>query len=757
MSIIDAATTTTSSFVNTVVSYVGLATGISNTISRIFTNVTLPMANPLSSYATYNYVLSIGVLSTADLNNPEGTYMAGKRIPLLCKTAGADPNNRVNTPFGKFEFYIENLVLDSVIGLVANKNTNVATMEFDIIEPYSMGMFMVALQQASLDQGYTNWRETPLLMTISFQGNQQNGTLTNISNTTRYIPFKLGEMTMKTTERGTTYHFTAYAHNTAALTEEKAGLKSDASVKGKTVQEMLQTGEKSLQVVVNQRLKQYKEDGIVDVPDEVLILFPIDQASSASGAPVDAESTASATTNVSASGADLYKKLGVVRSSSTQNLVQDNGQCNLLGRASMGYNLEKKADPVMSKDNKVYDEKSTTWDQSQNTVDLEEGNLKFTQDTDIPSVINQVLLASNYPNYLLSSEAVDKEGMRPVWKIDTQVYDIESDANLGKTGVRPKLIVYRVIPYAAHASHMSAPNVKPPGIDNLKKQAVKVYDYIYTGKNTEVLKFEIDFSYGFNNVFAADNFKRGQDVQLASKQAGAYLSGLLDSVIGGIFGDIGNTINSIASAFGGNLPIPNITGIVGAVTGLAGNSPSRDIGTIPTQASYRGTSTSTDGMGGGGLENAINRSARYFYDAFTSSNNMVMLDMEILGDPYWIAQSGISNYTSKQTQYNNLNADMTVNYQNGEVHVLVNFKTPIDINQATGLYDFGGGGNTAPVSYFSGLYTVNIVKSVFNHGRFTQTLTGYRVPQQENKKEGSLDQLFNIDSILSNVIGGIFK
>lgn len=740
-SIVDSATSA-SGFVNKVVSFSGLDSGLSS-ISKVFSNAKLPLANELSDYATYNYVLSIGVLSTADLNNPEGTFMAGKKIPLLCKTAGADPDNRINTPYGKFDFYVDNLVLDSIIGLVANKNTNVATMEFDVYEPYSMGLFMVALQQASLDQGYTNWREVPLLMTISFQGNMQSGIPLNISKTTRYIPFKLGDMTMKTSEQGTHYHFTAYAHNTAALTEEKAGLKSDAAVKGKTVQEMLQTGEKSLQVVINQRLKQFKDDGIVNVPDEVLILFPIDQASSATnGSGADVESTARATTSSATSGADVYKKLGVVRSNSTQNLIQNESQCNMLGRATMGYDLEKKSDPVMSKDNKVYKESSGTWDQSQNSVDIKEGNLKFTQDTDIPSVINQVLLASNYPNHMLSSSAVDDNGMRPVWRIDTQVYDIETEANMDKTGTRPKLIVYRVIPYSAHASHMAAPNTKAPGIENLKNQVVKQYDYLYTGNNTEVLKFEIDFSYGFHNVFAADNFKRTQDVQLISKFAsglsqfftdffGGIGGGLFNTVIGGIFGDIGNSIKSV----------------------VAGNAPSKDIGSTPTQVSYKGTSTSTDGMGGGGLENAINRSARYFYDAFTNGNNMATLDLQILGDPYWIAQSGISNYTSKQTQFINLNADGTVNYQNGEVHILVNFRTPIDINQATGLYDFGNGGNTVSVAHFSGLYTVSTVKSTFSKGSFTQELTGYRLPQQENKKEGSLTQLFNIDSFL----GGIFK
>lgn len=744
---IDAATTATTPSAK--VSTTSLLGDISQSFKE-FISATLPLPNELSDYATYTYVISIGVLSADDLNDPDGTYMAGKRIPLLCKTAGADPNNRIETPYGKFDFYVDNVVLDSLIGFTANKNTNVATLEFDVFEPYSMGMFMIALQTGAQAAGYTNWREVPLLMTISFQGNLQIGIPLDLPNNTRYIPFKIGEMNMKTSEKGTRYHFTGYAHNAIAQTEEKAALKSDTAVKGRTVQEVLQTGEKSLQAVVNTRLRQYKDDGIVEVPDEIVILFPIDPSSSSAAASTDSgkESTESATTSTTGPADDLYKKLGLVRDSTTKNLVQSTNQCNAIGKQSMGYDLKKKADPVMGKDNMVYNASSGTWDQSKNTYDTAEGNLKFTQDIDIPTAINQVILASNYPNIALDKNNIDANGMRPMWKVDTQVFDIDTDANMAKTGTKPRLIVYRVVQYDVHSSYMAAPNVKPPGIDSLKKELVKVYDYIYTGHNTEVLKFDIDFSYGFNAIFPADKFKRTQDAQLLAKLAGGFdLSDLFD-----LFGDIlGDILGGIGGVIGGI--IGNIPGAIKSV--FAGSAPSTEIGSIPTQVSFMGTKISTDGLGGGGLENVINRSARYFYDAFTYPNNMVNLEMEVLGDPFWIAQSGISNYTAKPTQYKDLNADGSVNYQNGEVHIGVNFRTPIDINQITGLYNFGSNTETMPVTYFSGIYIVKIVKSTFQGGKFIQVLQGYRIPQQESKSESDISQMFNINSILDSISGAI--
>ena len=113
---------------------------------------------------------------------------------------------------------------------------------------------------------------------------------------------------------------------------------------------------------------------------------------------------------------------------------------------------------------------------------------------------------------------------------------------------------------------------------------------------------------------------------------------------------------------------------------------------------------------------------------------MIDLNMQILGDPYFIAQSGAGNYTAQPTQFHNLNDDGSVSYQNGEVDIIINFRTPIDINQSTGMYNFGPNTDTAPVMQFSGLYKLTNISSVFSGGTFKQTLVGYRRPMQESTK-----------------------
>jgi hypothetical protein len=121
---------------------------------------------------------------------------------------------------------------------------------------------------------------------------------------------------------------------------------------------------------------------------------------------------------------------------------------------------------------------------------------------------------------------------------------------------------------------------------------------------------------------------------------------------------------------------------------------------------------------------------------------MMQLSLDIIGDPYYIAQSGQGNYTAKPTEHKNLNADGTVNWQNGEVDIIINFRTPLDLEHATGLYKFSAG-KSAPVAMWSGLYKVNTLTSKFQGGKFTQSLSGFRRPQQENPMAVDVTKTFS--------------
>jgi hypothetical protein len=713
------------SIASSVAGAIGL-TSISSALSSVDSviqnvgNLNLPLPNQLSTYATYDYILGIGVLTNEQYSNPTDTYIAGQRIELICKSANADPTNRVRTQYGQFDFFINNLVLENTIGFKIQKNSFVTTLSFDIYEPYGLGMFVLALQQAAADAGWKNWREAPFLLSIEFRGNQQNGAPVNIPGTYRYIPFHITTMQITASEKGTTYNCEGYGCNGKAWTEEYAKSKSDVSIKGKTVQEVLQTGDKSLQAVLNARAAQFVADGTDSTPTQYIITFPESMQSSANSQPNDLSSALTATISPSTAinRSSLSSLLGF---GTNQQTGQATTPCNIIGKASMGFGTDRKASAPINMDGELYDPKQGGFDMSKNTTDPAENNMTFASTQHIDQVINNVILQSSYPSQALGEGAVDENGMRVWWCIDTQTYFIKDDANLAKTGITPKVIVYRILPYKAHAGAVSSPNTQPPGYKNISANIIKEYNYIYTGQNTEVLNFNIDFSNSFANIMAADNLSRSQDVQM------------LQALGSGVF----ETFNWLSSIFSFIKPF------------FSGNLPSSTPGVLPSQTRYTGTSTSTVNKGGGGQENADNVGGRNFFDAVSNGYDMVDLKLTIQGDPYWIAHSGVGNYTATPTQYKDLNADGTVSYQGSEVDISVNFRCPIDVNQATGLYNFGVNSKVAPVIHFSGLYHVNQVTSSFKDGRFTQELHGYRRQQQENPTVGSLSSLFNISKIIS--------
>lgn len=689
-------------------------TGFLNSFGGLFKTlgVKLPLPNPLLDYASYDYILGIGCLSDAEANAPDATYMSGSRIDLICKSANADFSNRVQTAYGQFDFFIDNLVLEQSIGFEHDSNTNVTDINFTITEPYSMGMFFISLETLARNKGHKNWRDATWTLTIEFRGNLETGKMGNIPTTFRCIPFVITDIDMTVDHKGAVYQIGAMPTSQAALANEYKNFKTEVSVEGKSVQEILQTGPKSLQVYLNTVAdEEAKRRGSDFVPDEYVILFPKDWSSAASKV---ATSDAGATTDLTLTPSGLKSILGVtrvdpVKEGTRGNLQQDGADCNELGRAIVDTDSNRTPTPPMRKHNEVFNDSGDVIKGQVNTIkDPKTSNFKFPQDSDIPNAINQVLLKSDYVRKTLGPDALTAEGWRKWWRLDMQVYKITTDANLAYTGEKPKVIVIRIIPYNVHASRVTAPNVKVKGFDKLKNQAVKEYNYIYTGKNADILDFKIYFDNGFVTSMLADSFSKNSDI----------VTGTQDGE-----GVVKEPLNPVGK----------------------GNEPEQSLGVIPTITKFFKTITNTDRKGGSGPDSAVTRAARLFHDAITKTQgDMIELDMTIIGDPYYIAHSGMGNYTGTSTSdSSNLLDDGSINYQNGEVDIVVNFRTPIDINQGTGLYTFTGTSMSAPVISWSGIYRLTEVTSTFRSGEFIQKLGGFRRPYQEATVEDANAKVFN--------------
>ncbi len=662
-------------------------------------NVDNPLPNPLSNYASYNYILSLAALTKDQANDPDATYMTGSQPNLICKSAGADPNNRVDVNgFGKHDFFITNLELQSMIGFKDGKNTNVFSVNFEVVEPYSVGLFILSCQLAAARSGFPNYHCAPFLLTVEFKGNKENGLMQNVPYTTKFIPIIINSIDIKASESGAVYTVSANVHTSFSQTIIFSKIPHEVSIKGKTVQEALQSLETSLQYIINQNKSNFASKENLTQPDQVLIIFPKKISSLVPG---NSNKKDKATVNPSkpdTTSSSIFQKLGTSEQPIKDKVNQiQNNNLNDIASASLLFDLTRKGDASASLYDKVYKEKKLN--RASVTVDDSTGTFKFNQGITVEEIINEVILNSSYAVNALKDTGIDSFGNRKWWRIDTQTYYL-GDNRENSTNLPATLTVYRVVEYKCHTSILTSPGLKPIGIDKINENVPKVYNYIYSTSSTpgsgEVLKFNIEYNLGWLTTFLADKGNLSQDTETQDQRSSV------------------DTNKNVAQE-----------GIDPSKT-----SSNLRLGTsVSPSYSYLATIVSGDKGGTTGDTPEI-MTARLFQALITNPIEMIGLDMEIMGDPFWISSSGLGNYSADSIS-DYVNADYSVNWQSGEIYVHVNFRSPIDINQATGLYQFPkmpGAFDSAIM--FKGLYRINQVTSRFKDGIFTQSVKGYRVNNQ---------------------------
>ena len=121
------------------------------------------------------------------------------------------------------------------------------------------------------------------------------------------------------------------------------------------------------------------------------------------------------------------------------------------------------------------------------------------------------------------------------------------------------------------------------------------------------------------------------------------------------------------------------------------------------------------------------------------------VNLEVIGDPYWITDSGMGNYISdfygsedgpEKGPYALVDGDQCLNYQGTDTYIRIIFATPVEPLLGTtgvgGLYSFPKG----KINPYSGIYKVIHCTNSFRDGKFTQVLECTRQPNQAQDFEG---------------------
>lgn len=648
------------------------------------------LPNVLEQFASYTPLWTMAALEPRQFNDPRSYRNSPADLKhVVFSSAGRFDEQRVKTLYGSPEYYINNLSMKTVITASQKTgNSNAITFDFDIYEPYSMGLFLQSLQLAALNAKYPNYLQAPYVLRLDILGFKDDGTIfTGIKP--KFFTMKLSKVEFDTTESGSNYKITSIPYNHQGYSNTVNRVFNDIAILGDknkelTVKHLLVEGENSLCAVLNRS----EEDAVLDekqlLADRYIIEFPdsydiMFNTSSQTG-------TNSATVRPNA------PEPRVVGNPSTPE-----GQFgeNAIGTSDMGIQAADGGNFPFKREGDVIDERSGKVRRNQMVIDPKNRKFQFPQGQSITNIITQIVLSSSYASKALTAKP-SPEGFIDWFKIDVQ---LQLEGFDDKRGDFSKKIIFRVIPYKIHVSVFSPATAAPPGYSELEKLIAKRYDYIYSGQNNDVLKFDIQiknlFYTGTNPKGEKDSANNSnQDQQGVTENPGKRTKT--------------NTGPAGAAAVGAN----------------TGSKPTKkDPNLLNVEGSPSGNQTTEQMV------------AKSFHEAFlNNSGDLINADVEILGDPYWMVDSGIGNYFAPPSVENKLTtADGTMNYEGSDVYIYITFKTPKDIDEQSGLYQFPDDGRESP---FSGIYKVTMCENVFSDGVFKQRLKCIRMPLQAADFDG---------------------
>ena len=296
------------------------------------------------------------------------------------------------------------------------------------------------------------------------------------------------------------------------------------------------------------------------------------------------------------------------------------------------------------------------------------------------------------------------------FRIQPKVLQLQDTAIAQSYGFHPKVFAYTIITYKVMDNLFLSPTEQANFVPQLRSMTKKKYDYYYTGENLDVLDFDLSFKFAFYQPGMSD---RGQ-------------------------APISATEGSKSGTKNDGTPIHQHRG------GNATNSQSGSGTSSVSGSAEKGAEAGTQD------ENPLIRIARHYNNVIVNSNvDLVSCDLTIMGDPYWMPNSGLGNYIAGPSKVSNLgtvssfiDSDGGADFTRSQVMCVLNFNTPYDyaMSEQGGQMMFptvkANSKGSEKIGHFSGLYRVWQVKSEFVSGMFKQVLSMLRV----NNQPGAEDQ-----------------
>jgi hypothetical protein len=658
-----------------------------------------PYPNVLEEFASYTPLWTLACLEPNQYNNPN-SYRGNKAAlkHVIFSSAGRFGAERTVTAGGQPEYFVNNFDLNARTAQSnTGGNSNILQLEFDVYEPYSMGYFIESLQAAAIGAGYANYNGTPFLLMLEFYGHKDNGEMfANTELLTKYFPINFIEVKFNVTEGGSNYKCKCIPANHSGWAATAQQIPNDMTLRGSSVEEMLTSGQVSLCGTLNaQQLKLQQENKLL-YPDEYLVVFPAEWNDPV-GLPTDIGP------RIDAPVVNLpYTEGETAGKGPRPGKYTGSYGLGPVGAADLDFGPTTGGNYNFGFESDVVDEATGIINRDKLKIDPSQRTFTFPPGTTVQNIIQQVILSSKYAKDAINPQNMDDAGMISWFRVDVQVELGEFDPIRNE---RQKRYIFRAMPFYVHNSIFRNPTAAPPGYVEVNKKIAKEYNYIYTGKNNDLLKFDIQI----NNLFNMGRSKTSPEDSASIANPDLHQSA--EDPDQKVKANVGDNPASVA---------------------VEGSSPAKLDPNI----------TKNPIKGGYGAETVAQKVALMFQNSLLSQGSdgdLLNIDIEILGDPYFIIDAGMGNYIGDvyQSPKDQITSDSTMNYQGTDCYIRILFRNPIEPELESvseyGLYKFAPG---QTVNRYSGIYKVLECKNRFSDGVFKQVLKCNRMPNQPQDYEG---------------------
>jgi hypothetical protein len=667
--------------------------------------------NPLFAYPSWTYSLSIHLVSKDDWNNIVNTGQYTATNVLIASAGRYDNSSFIRNHNFTDDFYIDDLRMVSTIGTTEkNSGSNNIEMSFSVYEPYGVTLLdRLIYANKELTPSEHNYLKSVYLLQIDFYGSDDGANLVHpIPNQTKYIPITLLSMDISVNSKGSEYKFSAVPFVHDAFSQTSQQNPANFEITAETVKDFFSAATtapsteqtdnrdsgtisgygvggstaKSYATAVNEWNNQLKNNNEIEVADIVDFIFDdeIGSAKIVENGKLPPRS---------APYSDISNQQAIARG-------------DLTG-LSADINFNIKNYPINAGD----------------TIESILYNVVRNSSYIRSQIVNPTDYNGDLAKYNAAKKTLENE---PFWwyKIIPQIKLLDYDKIRNR---RARQITYYIKKYAITNMKLDyAPGGKA-------RTPIKVYNYIYTGLNKDILDLDIKFNAAFYTAVTSDPGKLMTDQGAANETENATK---IDS---------------------SNQDTPNAIQPIQKVPLVA------DPRSNPTG----GAQSSTAVLASDAVKSILN----------SSQGDMLNIHLKITGDPTFIKQDEIFYTPVVNEQSVGLTKNNSIKTDGSQVHVQVSFNAPVDLDESTApkmridpRFSYG---------LFSGMYNVLTIESEFSRGQFTQKLDMVRLPNQskldytdgadfdsasEQRNSDSLTTSFNdinvinVDSAIKNAVTG---